>query len=93
MKIPFQKVYDCLTQQGPAEVISSRGTTYKVKAGTITRGEREGEKVIKAYPRSGCVYIHADCWGDNITCQKTRAGGVYNGEYSIYDWYLDKCPR
>lgn len=30
--------------------------------------------------------IHPDCWGENLTCQGTRAGGVYNGPYGIYDW-------
>jgi hypothetical protein len=25
-----------------------------------------------------------------VTCQKTRAGGIYNGPYSIYDWYNGK---
>ena len=93
MKIPFQKVYDSLLQHGPAKIISSLGTEYTVEAVTVQKGKRIGERVIKAYPKSGCIYIHTDCWGDNINCQKTRAGGIYNGEYSIYDWYLDKCSR
>jgi hypothetical protein len=89
MKPSFSQIYGCLVQNGPAKVISSRGTEYTVEAGKVQRGDRIGEKIIKAYPKSGCVYIHADCWGDNITCQKTRAGGIYNGRYSIYDWYKD----
>ena len=94
MNIPFNKVYDCLAQFGPAEIISSRGTKYKVEAGIIKKGERKGEQVIKAYPRKGCVYIHADCWGDDITCQNTRAGGIYNGKYTIYNWYLkNELPK
>lgn len=28
-------------------------------------------------------------WEQSITCQGTRAGGIYNGSYSIYDWYRD----
>ncbi len=44
---------------------------------------------IIAFPKSGRVTIHEDCWGKPITCQGTRAGGLYNGSYSIYDWYRD----
>jgi hypothetical protein len=42
---------------------------------------------IVGFPRRGRVTIHEDCWGQEITCQGTRAGGIYNGPYSIYDWY------
>ena len=31
--------------------------------------------------------IHEDCGGDDGTCQRTRAGDVYNGSPSIYDWF------
>lgn len=74
----FINVYNLLEKKGPAEVVSSRGTQYRVEA-------RNGS--IVAFPRSGRVSIHEDCWGMPVTCQGTRAGGVYNGSYSIYDWY------
>ncbi len=85
----FAEVYSCLLKKGPADITSSRGTKYTVKASIVSKGDRKGDEVILAYPRAGSIYIHADCWGEDITCQKTRAGGVYNGSYSIYDWYQD----
>ncbi len=42
---------------------------------------------IVAFPRSGRITVHKDCWGDALTCQGTRAGGIYNGPHSIFDWY------
>jgi hypothetical protein len=48
---------------------------------------RDGRKTLVARPRSGQVRIHEDCWGDDLTCQRTRAGGVYNSSPSIYDWF------
>jgi hypothetical protein len=76
----FKQVYDLLKLKGPGHAESSRGTIYRIEA-------RNGN--IVAFPRSGRVTIHQDCWGENITCQGTRAGGIYNGSYSIYDWYND----
>ena len=59
---------------------ASRGTKYRIQA-------RNGN--ILGFPRSGRVTIHPDCWKETITCQGTRAGGVSNGPYSIYDCYRD----
>jgi hypothetical protein len=74
----FSEVYELLIRKGPGRAESSRGTIYRVEA---LNGN------IVAFPKSGRVTIHADCWGDNITCQRTRAGGIYNGSYTIYDWF------
>src|SRR5258706_9712026 len=83
----FSEVFARLRASGPATVVSSRGTRYHVTAEDLTRGQ-----VIVARPRSGQVRIHEDCWGQDITCQGTRAGGVYNGLPSIYDWYAAHLP-
>ena len=82
----FTQVFRRLRAEGPARLMSSRGTVYEVKA--QVRGDRE---TIIGRPRSGEVRIHEDCWGDDLTCQGTRAGGIYNGDPSIYDWY--RRPR
>lgn len=58
---------------------SSRGTPYRVSAIV----SRDGIRTLVARPRSGQVRIHEDCWGDDVTCQRTRAGGVYNGSPSM----------
>jgi hypothetical protein len=84
----FAQVYRCLQRFGPACVVSSRGTEYVTTAEIV--GERE---TIVARPRSGAVRIHEDCWGKNITCQRTRAGGIFNGSPSIYDWYHEHCEQ
>lgn len=76
----FSEVYELLTRKGPGKSVSSRGTNYRIEA-------KNGN--IVAYPSSGSVIIHPDCWGDDITCKGTRAGGVYNGPHSIYDWFED----
>jgi hypothetical protein len=78
----FAEVFARLQAAGPATVVSSRGTEYQVTADHSDAG-----KVIIGRPGSGQVRIHEDCWGDDITCQRTRAGGIYNGSLSIYDWY------
>jgi len=82
----FDDAFQLLQQKGPAHVISSRGTKYTVEA----RIMRNGNTAIRAQPGSGYIYIHADCWGKDITCQGTRAGGIYNGENSIYIWLKDQ---
>jgi hypothetical protein len=84
----FQQVYDCLKKHGPARVTSSRGTSYEVHAEW-----RKNQPVIVGYPRTGEVRIHKDCWGQDITCQGTRAGGIFNGNPSIYDWYKKHCQH
>ncbi|NNU78170.1 hypothetical protein [Clostridium estertheticum] len=76
----FSEVYGKLIEKGLGKAISSRGTEYRLES-------RNGN--IIASPKSGILTIHEDCWGKAITCQGTRAGGIYNGSYSIYDWYRD----
>ena len=76
--IKFFDMYDLLVKKGPGKAVSSRGTNYRIIA--------ENGCII-AFPRKSRITIHNDCWGKNLTCQGTRAGGIYNGPYSIYDWY------
>ena len=78
----FEEVYQLLLLKGPGRAISSRKTAYRIEA---INGN------IVAFPKSGRVYIHPDCWGKNITCKRSRAGGIYNGPYSIFDWYRENC--
>ena len=82
----FADVHRCLEKHGPAAVKSSRGAIYEVWA-----ERRKDQPAIVGYPRTGEVVIHSDCWGDDITCSGARAGGIFNGNPSIYDWYLAKC--
>jgi hypothetical protein len=77
----FEQVYRLLASFGPGKATSSRGTQYRIEA-------LDGN--IVAFPRTGRVIVHADCWMHNETCQGTRAGGIYNGPYSIVDWYTEK---
>ena len=86
--IPFKEVYSLLRKYGPATVTSSRNTRYSVEARLI-----KDVPAIIGCPRSGRVAIHEDCWGDDLTCQQTRAGGLYNGPYSIFDWYRETCAK
>jgi len=76
--IEFTEVYDLLVKKGPGSAVSSRGTIYRIEANNGN---------ILAFPKRGRVTVHNDCWGKFITCQGTRAGGIYNGTYTIYDWY------
>ena len=79
----FDDVFDRVRRAGEASVTSSRGTPYLVSAVV----SRDGRRTLIARPRSGQVRIHEDCWRDDVTCQRTRAGGIYNGSPSIYDWF------
>ena len=79
----FNEVFDRVRGAGEARVTSSIGTDYRVSAVV----SRDGRRTLVARPAGGQVRIHADCWGDALTCQGTRAGGVYNGSPSIYDWF------
>lgn len=83
----FKQVYDCLAKNGEITIFSSIGTEYIVNAYQM----KNGKLTIRASPRSGHVNIHDDCWGCDKTCQGTWATGIYNGSYSIYDWYSDNC--
>lgn len=82
----FAVVFACVRAMGGADAVSTRGTRYRITA-TVSRGR----EVLIARPRSGEVRIHQDCWGQDLTCQGTRAGGVINGSPSIYDWYEAHC--
>lgn len=77
----FEDVWACVRSRGTFLAVSTRGTEYRVTAET----NRAGLKVLVARPGSGAVHVHADCFGDNITCQGTRAGGIYNGSPSVWD--------
>jgi Family of unknown function (DUF6308) len=77
----FEDVWGCIQSRGTFVAVSTRGTEYRVTAET----DRAGEEVLVARPRSGAVYIHANCFGHDITCQGTRAGGIYNGSPSVWD--------
>ena len=81
----FREVYDALKNYGPATCVSSRGTKYIVRAEVFA-----GRPTIIGCPRTGDVRIHEDCWGQQLTCKHTRAGGIYNGAPSIYDWFNEK---
>ncbi|MDR1786873.1 MAG: hypothetical protein LBR16_00255 [Treponema sp.] len=79
--ITFDAVYELLLKKGPGHTVSSRGKRYRIEA-------KNGN--IVGFPSSGYVIIHEDCWGrHDRTCKGTWAGGIYNGPYSIYDWYRD----
>ena len=78
----FDAVYTQLKAQGPGRATSRLGTEYAITGEVV-----KGRQVIIARPRRGRVTVHEDCWGEDITCQRTRAGGIYNGPYSIYDWF------
>lgn len=83
-KLPFSfsEAFRILQLNGPARVISSRDTVYTVEAWIM----RDGNLAIRARPGSGYIYIHSNCWGKDVTCQGTRAGGIYNGKNNIYTW-------
>tara|TARA_B100000315_G_scaffold179573_1_gene168316 strand:- start:996 stop:1277 length:282 start_codon:yes stop_codon:yes gene_type:complete len=85
-KPSFDQVYNALHQKGPAQVCSSRGVKYEVEARQLSERRAIVGHLVK---KRGRVYIHEDCWLDAITCQKSRAGGLYNGKYTIFDWYND----
>lgn len=79
----FDEVFARLQAAGSATVVSSKDTTY-----TVTAEKRDRGRVIEARPtRTTKISVHEDCWGDDTTCQGTRAGGIYNGSPSIYDWF------
>lgn len=78
----FSEAFLILQLNGPARVISTRGTTYTIEAWIMS----DGNPAIRARPGSGYIYVHSDCWGKDITCRGTRAGGIYNGKNNIYAW-------
>ena len=76
----FKQVYDLLKLKGPG---------HANPAGELFIGLKLATERLLHFQDAGRVTIHQDCWGENITCQWTRTGGIYNGPYSIYDWYND----
>jgi hypothetical protein len=80
MNPTFGAVYEALQRKGPGRAVSTRGTVYRIEA---------RDRKIFAFPRSSQVIVHEGCWGQNTTCEGTRAGGIYNGPYSIIDWFLE----
>jgi hypothetical protein len=94
MIFTFEEAFRILSMKGPARVISSKGTEYTVEAKILEKGEREGTRAIRAIRnkngRESYLYIHSDCWGKNITCQRTRAGGIYDGAPNIQSWLKDQ---
>lgn len=77
----FDDLWACIRGRGTFRAVSTRATEYRVTAET----NRAGQRVLVARPASGAVYVHADCFGQNITCKGTRAGGIYNGSPSVWD--------
>ncbi len=94
MRVSFEQVFNLLIKKGIAEgIVSSRGTYYTVKAKIYEKGLRQGTPVILAHPikcaTDSSIYITKEYWGLPLNEAGTRAGGIYNGEYSIEDWYYD----
>lgn len=77
----FDEVFDRVRGTGEDSVTSSRGTPNRVSAVVA----RDGRRTLIARPRSGQVRIHEDCWGDELTCQRTRAGGVYKARIAVLE--------
>lgn len=78
----FDKIYNLLLNKGEGKAVSSIGTVYK-----ITATKKGNIRCVSE--RGGGITIHSDCFGQDYTCGKTRAGGIYNGEHNIYKWYND----
>ena len=82
--VGFSEMYQMLIKKGPGRAVSRKGTIYRIEA---------SNNQIIGFPKSGRVSIHADCWGKSLTCHGTRAGGIYNGPYSIFDWYNEMIEK
>jgi hypothetical protein len=96
--ISFEEAYEVLKNQGPARVTSALGTVYTVDAYSMPRDKGREEQIIRVNPRSGYtyirhVYIHADCWGSDLTCQGVRVEDIYNGKPGIFAWLEDRCKK
>lgn len=50
----FEQVHAWLRRRGPGNATSSKGTRYRIEA--------INENIV-AFPRSGRITIHEDCWG------------------------------
>lgn len=78
--LSFDKVYALLQEKGPGKLKVRNNSKYSIEA-------RDGN--IIASPGKRLIIMHEDCWENRETCQGTWAGGIYDGPYSIYDWYKD----
>jgi len=99
----FDEMYDRLRflmdRNIPIHVISTKNATYSVDARQLESKDKTGERAIictivvkkdGTLPNKPCrIYIHRDCWGNDRTCGNARAGGIYNGNPSIYHWFPD----
>jgi len=96
--ISFEEAYEVLKDQGPARVTSALGTVYTVDAYSMPRDKGRKEQIIRVNPRSGFtyirhVYIHADCWGNDLTCQGIRVEEIYTGDPGIFAWLEDRRKK
>lgn len=81
MNPTFSAVYELLLRKGPGRATLTRGTIYRIEA-------RDGN--ILAFPRSGRITVHKDCCRQEITCQGTHAGCIYNEPYTIVDLFIGR---
>jgi|SRR5208283_642154 len=91
ISISFDRAYYILEAKGPARITKGTGTEYIIEAYTMTSSKLPAVPVIRVKPRSGFTYIryayiHADCWGDDVTCQGSRVEDIYKGKQNIYTW-------
>jgi len=97
MSFSFDRAYHVLEEKGPARVISGTGVEYTIEASAMTKGKLPVVPVIRVQPRSGFKYIrytniHADCWGNDVTCQGSRVEDIYRGKNNIYRWLEENTP-
>jgi hypothetical protein len=78
----FEEVFARIGRAGETGVTSSIGTEYWVKATVAQNGVKT---LVATSRRGGRIRVHADCWGQDETCQGTRAGGLYHGSPSLFD--------
>ena len=93
----FEEAYHILKQKGPAKITSIAGKVFTLDAYSMVSGKGQATSVIRVNPRNGSeyiryAYIHADCWGDERTCQGARVEEIYNSPSNIYSW-LDTMKR
>ena len=83
--ISFSEMYEMLEKKGPGRAVSSKGTVYRVEA--------RNEEII-CFPKKGRVTICKCCWMKQpFSHYGNRTGGVYNGPYSIFDWYNEMVNK
>ena len=71
----FGAVHGFLARNGPAELITLRGTIILAVAATARRGDRRGRRLIR-FMHYGREYgrAFACCWGHSTSCSRTRIG-------------------